>query len=64
MVLDYDCNVEVILAAYPHLAPEQVAAAITYEMRLHRRLLRWLLKRTRIARLRLALWISGDVEMW
>ena len=61
MVLDYDCNVEAILAAYPHLAPEQVAAAITYEMRLHRRLRRLLAKRTRTTRLRLALWISDDV---
>jgi uncharacterized protein (DUF433 family) len=58
----YDCNVEVTLAAFPHLAPEQVAAAITYEMRLHRRLRRWLLKRTRAARLPLELWMSDDTE--
>ena len=66
LVHDYDCNVDAILGAgaFPHLAPEQVAAAITYEMRLHRRLRRWLLKRTRTTRLRLALWISDDVEVW
>ncbi len=62
----YDCNVDAILGAgaFPHLTPEQVAAAITYEMRLHRRLRRLLAKRTRTARLRLALWISDDVGVW
>ena len=62
VVRSFGCNVDAILTAYPHLAPEQVAAAIAYEMRLHRRLRRWLAKRTRTARLRLAMWISDDVE--
>lgn len=58
-VLGWDCDVEAMLTAYPHLTRAQIEAAVAFERTPRRRLGRvvWRLRR------RLAAWLAGESEI-